>query len=67
MASSCAKKDLDWLLEEKKSLTERGIRYCNKVAKEVMESPSLEVFNNAWKWHLGTWFSAEHWWWWVSG
>jgi len=42
-ASSCAKGGLDWILG-KNFVTNKVIKHWNSLPREVLESPSLEVF-----------------------
>jgi len=43
MASGCTRGGFDWILE-KNIFTERVLKHWNRLSREVMESPSLEVF-----------------------
>lgn len=43
MASSCIRRGLVWILG-KKFFMESAVKHCNRLPKEVMESPSQEMF-----------------------
>lgn len=44
----------------KNSFMERVVRRWKRLAREMVESPSLEMFKITWMWHLGTRISGEH-------
>ena len=45
MASSCTRRSLGWI-SEKNFLTERVVKHWDRLPREVVESPSLDVFKN---------------------
>ena len=45
MASSCTRRSLGWI-SEKNFLTQRVVKHWNSLPREVVESPSLNVFKN---------------------
>jgi len=57
MASGCVRGDLAWILEN--FFTERVVKRWTRLPREVVESPSLEVFEKCVDVDFRTWFSRH--------